>query len=172
MKPWRIEPFSRAHDRSAFSCGKSALDQFLQQRVSQYQKRNLGRTYVAVRPGEPRVWGYYTLASGSLSFENLPPEVARKLPNHPIPVVLLGRLAIDQIVQGQGLGGLLLLDALQRSAQLAGSLGLHAVEVQAIDDEARRFYEHYGFSPLLTDQRRLYLPIATIRSLSHENEKS
>lgn len=165
MKSWLIERLDRSHERGEFECGKESLDKFLRLLVSQYEKRNLGRTYVALRPGEKRVLGYYTLASGSISFESLPASVARKLPNHPVPVVLIGRLAIDRSVQGQGLGGILLADALRRCAGLSDDLGIQAVEVHALDDEARRFYEHYGFISLLDDVRHLYLPVATIRSV-------
>ncbi len=69
------------------------------ERASQYEKRNLGRTYVAIKRENPRVWGYYTIASSALAFEELPQELARKLPKHPIPVILLGRLAVDQTMQ-------------------------------------------------------------------------
>lgn len=163
MDDWRIEPLGREHDRAAFSCGKPPLDDFIRRLVSQYEKRNLGRTYVAVRPGEARVCGYYTLASGAVAFEHLPEASAQKLPRHPVPVVLLARLAVDQTEQGRGLGERLLIDALRRCLELANRLGIHAVEVDAIDQPARAFYEKYGFVPLLDRELHLFLPIATIR---------
>ncbi|MEX2121973.1 MAG: GNAT family N-acetyltransferase [Pirellulales bacterium] len=165
MDDWRIEPLDRAHERGEFRCGKPPLDDFLRSLVSQYEKRNLGRTYVAVRPGENdnRVWGYYTLASGSVSFQNIPKKAARKLPKHPLPVALLGRLAVDQAAQGQGLGEVLLIDALKRCLELSDRMGIHAVEVHAIDPPAKGFYEKYGFVPLLDSELHLYLPITTIR---------
>ena len=155
MAEWQIEALDREHSRGAFSCGKPPLDEFIRRLVSQYQKRNLGRTYVAVRPGERTVYGYYTLASGSVSFEHIPEAAARKLPRHPVPVVLLARLAVDQAVRGLGLGEALLIDALRRCLRLAEELGIHAVEVDAIDPQARGFYEKYGFVPLL--DRELHL---------------
>ena len=170
MAEWIIEPLGRAHQRAEFCCGKPPLDNFLHALVSQYEKRRLGRTYVAVRPGEERVLGYYTLASGSVAFENLPGKAAKKLPRHPVPVVLLARLAVDQAAQGQGLGGLLLADALKRCLGLAGQLGIHAVEVDAIDDQAKAFYEKYGFVPLLDNPRHLYLPVATIEDAFGEQD--
>jgi predicted GNAT family N-acyltransferase len=163
MADWLIEPLDRRHVRSAFSCGKPRLDDFIRTLVNQYEKRNLGRTYVAVRAGDPQVFGYFTLASSSVRFVNLPAELAKKLPRHPVPVVLLARLAVDQTVRGQRLGEILLLDALDRCATLANNLGVHAVEVQAIDDEARSFYQKYGFAPLIDDRLHLILPIATVR---------
>jgi GNAT superfamily N-acetyltransferase len=138
------------------------LDNFLRTLVSQYEKRRLGRTHVVVRPGEKRVLGYYTLASGAVSFANLPEQATKKLPRHPVPVILLARLALDQSVQGQGLGGFLLADALRRCLSLAGQLGVHAVEVDAIDDQAKAFYERYGFVALQDNPLHLYLPMATI----------
>jgi GNAT superfamily N-acetyltransferase len=157
--------------RSAFSCGKPPLDEFIRSLVSQYEKRNLGRTYVAVRPGDPPVFGYFTLASGSVPFVNVPGELAKKLPRHPVPVILLARLAVDQTVQDQRLGEILLLDALDRCANLADNLGVHAVEVQAIDEHARSFYQKYGFAALIDDQLHLILPIATFRDATRSNRK-
>jgi GNAT superfamily N-acetyltransferase len=161
MADWRIEPFGKRHERSEFSCGKAALDDFIRARVSQYEKRRLGKTFVAVVPGEKRVVGYFTLAAGAVAFENVPEGVSRKLPKHPVPVVLLARLAVDRSAQGKRLGEALLLDALQRCLNLSSSLGVHAVEVVAIDDDAAAFYRKYGFSSLLDHPLHLYMPIAT-----------
>jgi ribosomal protein S18 acetylase RimI-like enzyme len=163
MPDWPIVPLAAEHERSGFSCGKPPLDEFLRTLVSQYEKRHLGRTYVAVYPGTAKVAGYYTLASGSIAFQNLPPAAARKLPRHPVPSVILARLAVDRAAQGQGLGETLLVDAFRRTLDLSESLGVHAVEVDAIDEQARAFYEKYGFVPLIGQTLRLYLPVATIR---------
>ena len=169
MADWLIEQLDRHHVRSAFSCGKPPLDDFIRTLVSQYQKRNLGRTYVAVKAGDPQVFGYFTLASSSVPFANLQTGLAKKLPRHPVPVILLARLAVDQTVQGQHLGEFLLLDALDRCATLADNLGVYAVEVQAIDDQARLFYQKYGFAALIDDQLHLVLPIATVRDATRSN---
>jgi GNAT superfamily N-acetyltransferase len=164
MDDWRIEPFDSTHGRGGFCCGKAPLDDFLRSRVSQYERRRLGRTFVAVRPDQKKVLGYYTLAAGSVSFEHLPPAAARKLPKHPAPVALLGRLAVDRAAQGRGLGVFLLMNALKRCLELSARLGIHAVEVLAIDDEAKRFYLKYGFIPLLDNDRHLYFPVKTIEA--------
>jgi GNAT superfamily N-acetyltransferase len=163
MAEWQIERLERSHDRTSFACGKPPLDEFIRRLVSQYEKRNLGRTYVAVRPGDRQVIGYYTLAAGAIAFQNLPAPAAKKLPKHPVPVVLLARLAVDQSAQGQGLGEALLIDALDRCLGLADQVGLHAVEVDAIDQPARAFYEKYGFVPLPDSPLHLFLPLGTIR---------
>jgi GNAT superfamily N-acetyltransferase len=163
MADWQIEPLGRDHFRGAFSCGRPPLDDFIRRLVSQYEKRNLGRTYVAVQPGEKSVCGFYTLASGAVAFETLPETSARKLPKHPVPVVLLARLAVDQAVQGRRLGEALLVDAFSRCLLLADKLGIYAIEVDAIDQQARTFYEKYGFVPLLDNELHLFLPVSTIR---------
>jgi len=162
---WVVEPFGKQHERDSFSCGKAPLDEFLRTRVSTYAKRRLGQTFVAVPTGGTRVLGYYTLAAGAVSFEHIPAGASKKLPKHPVPVVLLARLAVDGSAQGTGLGEGLLLDALQRALDLSGRLGVYAIEVDAIDDAAAAFYRKYGFTPLLDDPLHLYLPIATVEQL-------
>jgi GNAT superfamily N-acetyltransferase len=162
---WTVVPFVKDHERADFSCGRSTLDDFIRARVSQYEKRRLGKTFVAVATGDKRVIGYYTLAAGAVGFEHLPADASRKLPKHPVPVVLLARLAVDQSAQGRGLGEGLLLDALQRTLDLSSGLGVHAVEVDALDDAAAAFYRKYGFTPLLDDPLHLYLPISTVEDL-------
>jgi GNAT superfamily N-acetyltransferase len=161
---WRVERLDRGHVREGFDCGKSPLNDFLQVLVSQYEKRNLGRSYVAVPGDDQRILGYYTLASGEIKAESLPANQAKKLPRHAVPVVLLARLAVDQSVHGRGLGGYLLRDALTRSLVLGEQIGIHAVVVDAIDAEAKTFYERFGFVPLTDDEIRLFLPLSTIRS--------
>jgi ribosomal protein S18 acetylase RimI-like enzyme len=154
------------HDRGGFSCGQPTLDQFLEQFASQHAKRDFSRTYVAVLPPAFRVLGYYSLSSGSFDLSVLPKAERRKLPRHPVPVAHLGRLAVDKSTQGQGLVAFVLLDALARCERLADAIGLHAVEVRAIDAAARNFYLKYGFEPLLDDVHHLYLPMKAIRKLA------
>ena len=164
MGEWRIERLDRVHLREGFDCGKPSLNDFLRALVSQYEKRNLGRTYVALQEGDQRVLGYYTLASGAIAAEVLPAKQARKLPRHAVPVVLVARLAVDRSVHGKGLGSLLLRDALMRSLDLSEKLGVHAVVVDALDAAAKTFYERFAFLPLTHDEMRLFLPLGTIRS--------
>lgn len=154
MTTWRIERLDRSHKR----------DDFIRTRATQYDKRNLGLTYVAVNEGDTQVLGYYTIASRALVYENLPLKVSEKLPRHPVPVVLLARLAVDQTVHGQRLGERLLVDALRQALELSESIGLHAVEVDATDFEAKAFYAKYGFVSLPNDELHLYLPMETIRA--------
>lgn len=167
---WQIEPFANSrHERGEFCSGKAPLDTFLHQLVSQYEKRRIGRTYVAVRAGENRVYGYYTLASSAIPFASLPKgKQTKKLPNHPVPAVLLGRLAVDQSTQGQGLGKDLLIHALEQSVRISEKLGVFAVTVDALDEEAKKFYEHFGFTQFLDQPMRLFLPISTIAESSSD----
>lgn len=166
-----IEPFDkRKHDRAAFDSGQASLDDFLRKLVTQYESRKLGKTFVAVRPGDPRVLGYYTLASSAVAFANLPSQESRKLPKHPVPVILLARLAIDRSFQGRGLGRALLSDALERSFELSMSLAVLAVEVLAVGNRAAAFYAKYGFIPLLDDSRHMYLPMRTIQDAIERRE--
>lgn len=160
---WLIEHLDKArHTRTGFDCGKPSLTDFLHKLVTQYEKRNLGRTYVAVRSAETQVLGYYSLATGGLRLEDLTESEAKKLPRHPVPVVLLARLAVDQTVQGQGLGKVLLRDALQRVLQVSEHVGIHSVVVDAIDDAAAEFYKHYGFTVLPEQPLKLLMPLSTI----------
>ncbi len=161
---WDIEPFHRDHQRSAFACGQPPLDAFLHAHANQYEKRRLGKTYVAVPRGEKRVLGYYTLAASSVAFDHLPPAATRKLPKHPVPVILLARLAVDRSVQGSGLGEDLLLDALARALTLSESLGIHAIEVHALNNDAAAFYKKYGFVTLVDRPLHLFLPLAAAKN--------
>jgi GNAT superfamily N-acetyltransferase len=163
--PWLIVPLAPEHDRSAFDCGVPALNDWLAQRAGQFDRKDLARTYVAVRPGESAVLGYYALSSHAVRYEALPADQAKGLPRLDVPVALLGKLAVDRGMQGQGLGGDLLVDALRRVQFLADEIGIRAVEVDAIDDAARRFYERNGFVPLLDNPRHLFLPVRVIRAL-------
>jgi len=165
MADWIIEPFSKGHTRDTFTCGQPSLDDFIQNRVSQYEKRRLGKTYIAVRTGEPLVIGYYTLAAGTVSFEHLPVAVSKKLHRHPTPAILLARLAVDRTAQGKRLGEALLLDAMQRSLNLSDAMGIHVLSVETINDSALTFYRKYGFISLQDDIRHLYLPISTVETL-------
>ncbi len=163
---WSIEPFDKQrHDRTGFDCHVSALNEWLFNSVSQYEKRDLARTYVLVREGDVAIKGYYALSSHTVFYEALPADQAHGLPQIDLPVVLIGRLAVDATVQGQGLGEFLLLDALRRVEYLATKLGIQAVEVDAINDHAKQFYIRYGFIPLKDDHCHLLLPLKVVKKL-------
>lgn len=163
---WAIERLGSRHDRTAFDCGQPIWNDWLTQRASQFEKRDLARTYVATRSGEAVLLGYHTLVNHRVAHEALPADQAKGLPHLDVPVVLLGRLAVDRSAQGKGLGSLLLIDALRRSQYLADHIGIRAVEVDALDEAARSFYRKFGFVPLLDDPNHLFLAMHVIRKLN------
>jgi ribosomal protein S18 acetylase RimI-like enzyme len=165
MAEWSIGPLRAAHERADFSCGKPALDTFLTTLVSQYEKRRLGRTFVATEPEQPRVAGYYTLAAGAFDVSCLPEAARKKLPKHPLPTVHLGRLAVDEAFRGRRLGETLLFHALRAALELSERLGAFAADVRAIDGEAAAFYRKYGFLALEDDPLHLYLPMQTAAAM-------
>jgi GNAT superfamily N-acetyltransferase len=163
---WIIEPFAKKrHDRTGFDSGIAALNDWLATKVSQFDKKDLARTYVLVRRDEAAVRGYYALSNHTVVYEALPNDQAKGLPPIDIPVVLIGRLAVDLSAQGEGLGEFLLIDALRRAEYLADRIGIQAVEVDAINEAAKRFYERYGFLSLADDPHHLFLPMKVIRRL-------
>jgi GNAT superfamily N-acetyltransferase len=162
---WIIERLGKHHDRTQFDCGQPMLNRWLEQQASQFEKRDLARTYVAHRDKESVVLGYYALSNHRVSFEALPEDEAKGLPRIDIPVILLGRLAVDRSAQGQGLGALLLIDALRRVSHIADQVGIRAVEVDALDESARQFYLKFGFVALRDDPLHLFLSMQVIRKL-------
>jgi len=162
---WTIQELNADHNRSTFSCGQASLDDFLKKYAGQNQKTGVSRTYVAVMSGSAKVCGYYTISAGAVQFADIPDDLRKRLPRYPVPVAHLGRLAVDSTAQRQGLGEHLLLDALARIVGAAESIGIHAVEVVAIDDVAKRFYLKYGFIALQDDPHHLYISIKTLRKL-------
>lgn len=165
MAIWRIRRLDNHHDRTTFECGQPLLDEWLKDRAMQFDRRDLSRTFVATHLDRVQVVGYYAISSHRVVHDPLPTAEAKGLPRLDVPVVLIGRLAVDRSVQGQGLGALLLVDALRRSLQISEQLGIRAVEVDAIDDAARSFYLKFGFRSLLDDPRHLFLTMAEIRKL-------
>jgi predicted GNAT family N-acyltransferase len=168
MAHWTIERLSRQHDRSRFDSGQTPLDNWLKFQAGQFDRRDLARTFVAIRSGLTDVLGYYALVNHHLEYDALPAVAAKNLPRINVPVVLIGRLAVDRSVQGQGLGSSLLVDALRRILHIAENVGVRAVEVDAIDAAARSFYLRYGFRSLNDDERHLFLPLHEIRKLGLE----
>ncbi len=165
MAEWTIETLSKHHDRSAFACGERSLDDFLRLRASQYAKRRLGITYVAVELGSVRIAGFYTLAAGSLDVSDFPEAERKKMPEHQIPTIHLGRLAVDQAYRGQGLGETLLFHALRTALEPTEKMGAYVVDVRAIDDNAVAFYQKYGFLALVDDPHHLFLPMKAVEAI-------
>lgn len=158
---YTIELLNAKHNRADFQCGTEALDRYLRQQAGQDLRRYVATPFVLHDMEADRIAGYYTLASMSIQVEDLPEAMRAKLPRYPlVPATLLGRLAVDERYQGQGLGAFLLVDALRRS--LMSEIASMAVVVDAKDDQARAFYEHHRFTSFPDQLRRLYLPMAMI----------
>lgn len=167
MSDWIVERLNDRHVCANFDCGKQPLDDWIKLRAKSFEERDLARVYVAIRPGQDRVFGYYAISNCQLGVPSLPAGKSRKgLPSQmPIPGVLLGKLAVDSCAQGQKLGGFLLIDSLRRVQYLADTVGIRLVLVDAIDEAARRFYLHHGFESLADDVDRLFMPVSIIRQI-------
>lgn len=162
---WRIDELGADHDRAGFSCGHPQLDDFIKKFASQNQRMGISRTFVATKPSDRVVGGYYSLSAGQIRLENLSEKQRKGLPKYPVPVAHLGKLAVDTKMRGQGLGEHLLLDAMARVVRMAREAGVHAIEVVAIDDAAKKFYTKYDFRELLDDPHHLYLPMKVVYQL-------
>jgi predicted GNAT family N-acyltransferase len=156
-----IQRLSTSHDRDSFDCGAEELNLYLLKYSWQHERKGMGRTYVATEEGESRVLGYYTISSSAVAFDVVP----ENLPRHPIPVALIGRLAVDRNAQGRGLCEMLLIDALRSAQKASESVGIYAIVVDALEDKARGFYVKYGFRELLDDRLHLYLPMKVVKEL-------
>ena len=158
----QIVPFdSKAHNRTNFSCGRPELDRYIREIASQDTKRDLARVFVVLNGAD--VVGFYSLSGDIVKKEDLPESHAKKLPNRPIPAVLLGRMAVDSTQQGRGLGVEMLVDAQDRVLRASESIGFRMITVDAKDGVVE-FYLKYGFVRFPDDSNRLFLPIATLRT--------
>lgn len=150
------EVLTEVHEVSAFDCGGESLNRFMHRHALNNQRNQSARTYVALR-GETRVVGYYSLAAASAEYETVPARTAKGLAQHPIPLTLLARLAVDKTEQGAGIGAGLLKDALKRFLQAQSIIAARVIVVQAKDEAAAEFYQHFGFCPSPIDPYHLFL---------------
>ena len=158
----RFELLDAAHNRASFSCGVAVLDHYLQKQAGQDVRRRVAAAFVATPDGKT-IAGYYTLSQHSVDLGVLPEEFAGKLPKYPlVPATLIGRLAVSASFRGQGVGELLLMDALHRCLGGSRQVASAAVIVDAKDERVAAFYRKYGFLELPKVARRLFLPMATI----------
>lgn len=151
------EKLSPEHDLSRFLCGEPTLDDWLRRRALQNQDNGASRTYVACI--EKRVVGYYALAVGAVAHSEAPGRIRRNMPD-PVPVMVIGRLAVDQTARGQALGAALLRDAVLRTVQAAEIAGIRAILVHAISERAKRFYEKWGFIVSPVEPMTLMITVA------------
>jgi len=152
-----IEPLG-GHERAAFSCGIVALDDWFRHRAGHDAKRNVARVFVAV-DDQLGIVGFYSLNAFTLAIGDLPREHAKRLPRYDaIPAALIGRLARDERVRGQGIGDLLLADAVRRVLGPARSLAVFAIVVDAKDEKSAAFYRGFGFTSFPNRPLRLFMP--------------
>ena len=160
-----ISKLSRDFDRKAFDCGVVSLTTFLQEHAVRQMEQRFSTTYVLHSRGATEIRGYYTISMSHIELDDLPEEKRRKLPRHPVPAAKIGRLAVAATQQGKHYGMYLLMDAVRRIIRLSDAVGAHALEVDAIDENARRFYERFGFSSPEDDVKHLYLPLDTAKKV-------
>jgi GNAT superfamily N-acetyltransferase len=157
----RIEKLQRQHPIDGFTCGQPDLDRFLVRHALQAQQSGSSQTYLAMNDSE--VVGFYTLVAGNVMHSDAPPRVVKGMPRHPIPLLVLARLAVHTPMQGRGLGSGMLLDAMGRTLQVADIAGIRALAVHAKDDAAAAFYRHFGFEPSPSDPHHLFMIIKDLR---------
>lgn len=163
MTSYSSTELRRTHDTSAFDCGKPQLNEWLQRNALRAQQQDTARTYVWTKPDDDVVLAYYSIAPTQVTAADVPSRAAGG--NSVIPSFLLGRLAVDHVLQGRGLGVQLLLDALERILTAAATAAGRLVIVDPIDDDAASFYANFGFRDCRTDQRRMYMKIASIEAI-------
>lgn len=159
----RVEKLRRDHPVEEFDCGREELNRYLSRYAWQNQQAGAAQTYVGI-VGKVIV-GYYALVVGQVTLQDAPERLKKGLAKHPVPIMLLARLAIDRRWQGQGVGKALLRDAMQRTLQAADIAGIRAFAVHAKDEEARRFYEHFDFIPSPTDPLHLFVLLKDVRRI-------
>ena len=156
-----FEPLDKKHDRAAFRCGEPTLDTWFQKRAGQDERRNLARVFVALDE-HSEVVGFYSLSAFTLSLDEMPDDLAVKLPHYDrIPAALIGRLARHERCRGQGIGEVLVADALNRIVNVARDLAVFAIVVDAKDPNASEFYQSFGFIPFPLHPQRLFLLAST-----------
>lgn len=158
-----VEKLATHHDATSFDCGNRELNQFIHRFALSSQQSHSSQTYVACRNGG--IAGYYTLAVGAVSRDEAPERIAKGLAKHPIPVMVLGRLAVDLRDQGAGLGRALLKDALLRTVNAADIAGIRAIVVHAKDEQAKQWYRQFDFDPSPTDPLHLFLVMKDLKRL-------
>lgn len=158
-----IEKLAAAHNVDAFDCGSQELNRFLQKFAFANQQANTSQTYIALHEGA--IVGYYSLAVGSVTYAEAPLRVIKGQAKHPVPVMILARLAVAQQWQKQGIGRGLLKDALRRTAQAADIAGIRALLVHAKNERARSWYEQFDFEPSSTDELHLFLLLKDIKKI-------
>jgi GNAT superfamily N-acetyltransferase len=156
------EPLGPEHVVDGFDCGCTSLNAWLVRYARQATAGGSARTYVVVDADQQRVVGYHALTAAGIERQSATSRVVKGMPRYPVPVVLLARLAVDVTVTGRGLGAWLLRDAMLRALAAADTIGVRALLVHALDDDARAFYVRHGFEPSPTDRLHLMILLKDI----------
>jgi hypothetical protein len=160
---WDFVPLAKKYQRENFDCGYPSLNDYLKKYARQNHERGIAKTFVAIpQSNSLRIDGYYTLSASIIEFKSLPESYQKGIPTYPIPALLIGKLAVDNSVKGQGLGGELLVNALLRAVRASQEIGIFAVRVDAIDLKAKEFYLKHEFIPFSERTLFLFLPMKTI----------
>jgi GNAT superfamily N-acetyltransferase len=162
VTPLRIEKLQRAHAVDAFDCGRDALNRFLLRYALQNQQAGASQTYVAL--ADEGIVGYFTLVVGHVEYNDAPERLTKGLARHPVPIMLLARLAIASSWREKGLGAGLLKDAMLRTLQAADIAGIRAFAVHAKDDQAQAFYEHFDFIASIVDPYHWFRLLKDLRA--------
>ena len=155
MKVFRIEKLTKQHSVDDFDCGEDALNRFLSRFALPNQQASASQTYIGL--ADDTIVGFYTLVVGEVAYDDAPERLKKGLARHPVPLMLLARLAVSQVWQGKGIGSGLLKDAMLRTTQAAEIGGIRALAAHAKNDAACAFYEHFGFMPSPTDPLHLFV---------------
>lgn len=158
---FRIEKLRRDHPVEGFTCGREELDRFLTRYAFANQQANASQSYLGLHDAD--IVGFYSLVVGEVAYGDAPERLTKGLARHPVPIMLLARLAVSTAWQGRGIGAGLLKDAMRRTLQAADIGGIRAFAVHAKDEPARRFYEHFGFASSPTDPLHLFALIKDLR---------
>ena len=166
LVPENVGPLEKAHDRKSFDCGNEELNRYLREQARQDAEKRVAAPFVLTQPNSSAVLGFNTLSASIIPVDELPPDLMKRLPRYgQLPVTLLGRLAVDRSVGGQGVGEFLLVDALRRSLEVAQQIAAMAVVVDAKDERAESFYRYFDFQPFQQTPLRLFLPMGQIAKL-------
>jgi len=171
-----VELSKTIHERNSFDCGKEELNNFLQTRAAKHMGARVSRTFLLpskdnLPNGKTSICAFYTITGATIERSTLPRSLAKKLPHYPVPVLLIGQLAVHTSCAGQGLGKIILIEALKRLALINEHMPAYAVFVDCLDNDAEGFYQKYGFVELCRNdgRARMYLPMRTVLELFQDN---
>lgn len=172
LRSWHEEPVASRHDRQSFDCGEPELNDYLRLYARQNHQSGGAKTFLAVSDGDGKtIFGFYSLSPASVEYARTPQTVSRGLGRYDVPAFRLGRLAVDRTMQGQGLGGQLLLSAGRRCIRAAAEVGWVTLLIDAMSERAARWYAGYGAISLLDAPLTLLLPLSTMEIALREVDK-